>query len=124
MTKMLLELKRAMEAEMSKKMEELEAKIKQMSTATTPETGKATSRQPGTKPQISQPTSTSAPPQVTRESSVTSRIQELEEKMKQMNRKETSVVRNHSICLNLKFYYCCGGYNTVDLIEVLTTKGS
>ena len=77
------EKQRKMEAEMSRKIKELEAKMKQMSTGNTAATGEATPLQPGTKPQISQPPSTSEPQPLTRESSVTSRIRELEAKMKQ-----------------------------------------
>ena len=79
-----------------KGIEELEAKMKQMSTATTPGTGEATSSQPGTKLKTSQPPSTSGPPSPAKES-VTSRIQELEAKMKQTQAPNPSIPTARSV---------------------------
>ena len=75
------EKQRAMEAEMSRKIKELEAKMKQMSTATAA-TGEAASPQPETK-QAYQPPITGGPPPRAVDTSVTSRIRELEAKKKQ-----------------------------------------
>ena len=83
MVTMMQEQQRTMEAEISKKIEELEAKMKQMSTATTPAMQEIKSPEPKTKPRKAQAPLTSGPTPVVKRSSVTSRIQELEAQMKQ-----------------------------------------